>query len=78
MIRDYTGFVLVSSSQVIKAALSPQVAETVAIYRGIIFSRDCGLLPSVLESDAAIVVKWINEGSHLESPNGVNLSNITG
>ncbi|KAK3225548.1 hypothetical protein Dsin_005410 [Dipteronia sinensis] len=77
VIRDYTGFVLVSCSQKIVATCTAQVAETVAIYRGIEFAKDCGLGPYVLESDAAVAVKWINERSYFNSACGVILFNIS-
>ncbi|KAK3211950.1 hypothetical protein Dsin_016656 [Dipteronia sinensis] len=40
--------------------------------------RDAGMLPCVLESDAAVVVKWIKEGSHLDSLSGLILVEILG
>ncbi|KAK3187896.1 hypothetical protein Dsin_027457 [Dipteronia sinensis] len=69
-VRDSTGFVMASSSQRITTTYSSQVAETVAITRGLQFAKDSGLLPCVLESDAAVVVKWINDESHLDSECG--------
>ncbi|KAK0593300.1 hypothetical protein LWI29_034527 [Acer saccharum] len=67
VIRDDSGFVLACSSQVLTASFSAQTAEIMAIGRAIVFSRDCGLFPCVLESDAEVVVKWILNGSHLDS-----------
>ncbi|KAK1588267.1 hypothetical protein Q3G72_021472 [Acer saccharum] len=46
--------------------------------RAILFSRDCRLFPCVLESDTAMVVKWIVDGSHLNSAVGAILDDITG
>ena len=69
---------MASGSQVLKAAFSSQIAKALAIYRDISFYRECGLILSVLESDATVVVKWINEGSHLDSPSGVFLSDVKG
>ncbi|KAK3199723.1 hypothetical protein Dsin_023138 [Dipteronia sinensis] len=44
--------------------------------RGIQFSKDCGLCPCYVESDAEVVVRWINEGSHLDSMCGTILADI--
>ncbi|KAK3195180.1 hypothetical protein Dsin_026490 [Dipteronia sinensis] len=63
VIRDSTGFVMASCSQEICAGFSARVAEAMVIQ----FAKDCGLLPCVLESDVAVVVKWVNEGNHLDS-----------
>ncbi|KAK3198034.1 hypothetical protein Dsin_021449 [Dipteronia sinensis] len=40
VIRDSTGFVMASSSQFLDVVLDAQVAEEMAIYRGILFCRD--------------------------------------
>ncbi|KAK3211194.1 hypothetical protein Dsin_015900 [Dipteronia sinensis] len=52
VIRDDSGFVMASCSQRVVATFDAQVAETLAIYRGIIFGKDCCLAPCVIESDA--------------------------
>ena len=54
------------------AGFDAKMTKIMAILKGLIFSRDCGLAPCMLESDASVVVKWISEGSHLDSPS-VNL-----
>ncbi|KAK3228428.1 hypothetical protein Dsin_000309 [Dipteronia sinensis] len=78
VIRDSTGFVLVACSQKkIVASYFAQLAETVAILKGFQFAKDCGLTPFFLESDAVVVVKWINEGSHFNLACGVILSDIS-
>ncbi|KAK0584155.1 hypothetical protein LWI29_008466 [Acer saccharum] len=75
-IRDGSRSVMACCSQVLTASFSAQVVETMAIGRAIIFSRDYGLFPCILESDAAVVVKWIMEGSHLNSVVGPILEDI--
>ncbi|KAK2633922.1 hypothetical protein Ddye_028714 [Dipteronia dyeriana] len=47
-----------------------------AILRSLKFAQDCGPSPCVLESDAAVVVKRINDDGHLDSVNGVILTDI--
>ncbi|KAK2647693.1 hypothetical protein Ddye_015182 [Dipteronia dyeriana] len=51
-------------------------AKTMAIYKGIIFSKDCGLTPCVLESDAEMVVKRIAGGCPMDAISGTILTNI--
>ncbi|KAK3182991.1 hypothetical protein Dsin_030277 [Dipteronia sinensis] len=53
---------------------SMEVAEAIAILRGIQFSKDYGFSPCIFESDAEVVIRWINDRSHLESVCGVILS----
>ncbi|KAK3228412.1 hypothetical protein Dsin_000293 [Dipteronia sinensis] len=50
------GFVMVSCAQRIVTNYSPQVADAVAIYRGLQFAKNSGLGPIMVESDAASVV----------------------
>ncbi|KAK3211757.1 hypothetical protein Dsin_016463 [Dipteronia sinensis] len=77
VIRDHSGAVMASCSLTLAAFFDANTAETMAIYRGLIFSRDCGLFPCVIESDAAAVVKWINENSHRDSISGNILAEIS-
>ena len=76
VIRNSAGKVMASCSQVIKGCLNPQAAETCAILRGMQFSIDCGLSPCVVESDAEVVIKWINGKRQFESSYGAILSDI--
>ncbi|KAK3211471.1 hypothetical protein Dsin_016177 [Dipteronia sinensis] len=62
---------MAASTQRMVANYSPQVAEAVAIYRGLRLAVESELGPIVVESDAALVVKWLNEGSFLESDVGL-------
>ncbi|KAK3222944.1 hypothetical protein Dsin_009969 [Dipteronia sinensis] len=76
VIRDATGSVVASSSQSVIATLSPQVAEAEAILRGLHLARGLGLLLVTIESDAAMVVKWTNKGSHCGADVGLVLDDI--
>ncbi|KAK3229054.1 hypothetical protein Dsin_000935 [Dipteronia sinensis] len=60
IIRNHLGEVMASSAQSVDAGYSPQVAEALAIFRGLIFARDSGLLPCSVESDAQVIVNLIN------------------
>ncbi|KAK2642149.1 hypothetical protein Ddye_023912 [Dipteronia dyeriana] len=62
VVRNHSGLMMGSSSQNIVAFFSPQVAEAMAILRGIRFAVDSGLLPAVVESDAKAVVELVNGG----------------
>ncbi|KAK3230547.1 hypothetical protein Dsin_002428 [Dipteronia sinensis] len=77
VIRDHTGFVLASCSRSVDACFDARMVEILAICRWVIFSKDCGLSPCTIESDATVVVKWINDGGHLESASGVILTDIS-
>ncbi|KAK1552164.1 hypothetical protein Q3G72_011625 [Acer saccharum] len=70
------GDVLASSSQLVMALLCPVVAEALAVYRGLVFARDSGLLPCMIETDAQVVVKIIDSGSVPLSDIGTIISDI--
>ncbi|KAK3205547.1 hypothetical protein Dsin_019593 [Dipteronia sinensis] len=53
-----------------------KIAEAMAILCGIVFSKDMGLLPAVVESDALGVVNLINTGSAISADVGVVLNDI--
>ncbi|KAK3182689.1 hypothetical protein Dsin_029975 [Dipteronia sinensis] len=55
------GQVMGCNAQKILSRYSPQVAEALAVLRGIQFTRDMGLWPCVFESDALSVVKLVND-----------------
>ncbi|KAK3222031.1 hypothetical protein Dsin_009056 [Dipteronia sinensis] len=67
---------MASSSQVMAWYFNAQATEAIAILRGIQFSKDCGLSPCYVKSDAEVVVRWINESSHLDSLCGAILADI--
>ena len=48
-----------------------------AIQNCIRFGIECGLFPSVIESDEAIVVKWLNDDDRRNSECGIILEDIT-
>ncbi|KAK3205554.1 hypothetical protein Dsin_019600 [Dipteronia sinensis] len=68
VIRDHQGFVMASSSQRLEVCFSPQIAEAMAIKRGIQFAFDTGLVLVVVESDALSVVKMVNAGRQILLP----------
>ena len=76
VIRDSLGEVITSSSQVMVGFLNSQAAEAIAILRGMQFSKDCDLSPCIVESDVEVVIRWINERSHLDSSYGDILNDI--
>ncbi|KAK3219971.1 hypothetical protein Dsin_013941 [Dipteronia sinensis] len=63
IIRDSRGEVLASSAQTISASLSASTAEALAVFSCLIFARDSGLSPVIIESDAQVVVNLINSGN---------------
>ncbi|KAK3230415.1 hypothetical protein Dsin_002296 [Dipteronia sinensis] len=77
VIRDSEGFVMASSSQRIEASFTPQVAEALAISRGLQLAIDTGLHPCRIASDAKIVVDWINSGEVLCSEIGNVIADIS-
>ncbi|KAK3206532.1 hypothetical protein Dsin_020578 [Dipteronia sinensis] len=77
VIQDESGNVIMaSSSQRIIATYSPQVAEAVAVLRGLQLACDTGLAPVVAETDAAVVAKWISEKTQLYSEVGLVIADI--
>ncbi|KAK2637684.1 hypothetical protein Ddye_025479 [Dipteronia dyeriana] len=59
IIRNHRGEVMASSAQDASAGFSSQVAEAMTIFTGLVFARDVGLLPYLVESDAQVVVNLI-------------------
>ncbi|KAK2649619.1 hypothetical protein Ddye_017108 [Dipteronia dyeriana] len=53
--------ILGSSSQPFNVMMVADMAEAPAIFRGLIFAMEAGLLPCVVESDAQVVARLINE-----------------
>ena len=77
VIRNCSSAVMASCSIQLEACYDPILAEMMAIYKGLIFSRECGLHPCVIESDVAVVVKWVNDHSHSDSVGGNILGEIS-
>ncbi|KAK0583366.1 hypothetical protein LWI29_036220 [Acer saccharum] len=76
VIRNRDSLVMASSSQKITVSFSPQVVEAEAIRRGLRLVLDTCLFPCVLDSDAEVVVRWINSGKLLNSEIGVIIMDI--
>ncbi|KAK3221602.1 hypothetical protein Dsin_008627 [Dipteronia sinensis] len=76
VICNHCGLIMGSSAQRIDVNFSIQIAEAVAILRGIVFAKDMGLLPAVVESDALGVVNLTNTGSAISADVGVVFSDI--
>ncbi|KAK0592455.1 hypothetical protein LWI29_019443 [Acer saccharum] len=70
VIRNNLGAIMASCSQIIDASYDERVAGIMAIYRGILFSKDCGLFPCVFESDKHGVVDCIQSGRFLDASYG--------
>ncbi|KAK1571513.1 hypothetical protein Q3G72_018476 [Acer saccharum] len=78
IIRDCKGLVMASACYGISASLQPQIAEAMAIFRGILLAFSSGLLPALLESDALSVVNEINAKEPSFADVGVVVSDILG
>ncbi|KAK2655636.1 hypothetical protein Ddye_008688 [Dipteronia dyeriana] len=59
VVRDSNGKVRLAYCHHLSAYFSPQVAEAMAILKGICLAEECGLAPVVLESDALFMVNMI-------------------
>ncbi|KAK2642703.1 hypothetical protein Ddye_024466 [Dipteronia dyeriana] len=71
IIRDHLGFVLGASAQTVVANFCPQIAEALAIFRGLTFVVESGLIPVVIESDALEVVNIINSSENVSPEIGL-------
>ncbi|KAI9156288.1 hypothetical protein LWI28_003813 [Acer negundo] len=76
VIQNFEGLVMACSSQKLEASYSPQVAEAVALLCGLRLACDTGLYPCQADSDASVVVNWINNGSILVSEIGSVINDI--
>ncbi|KAK3210746.1 hypothetical protein Dsin_015452 [Dipteronia sinensis] len=76
LIRNDSGLVMTSCSQVIEASFDGQVAGIMAVYRGILFNKDCRLEPCVMESDKVGAVGLILKTNPLDSKCGAILVEI--
>ncbi|KAK1552567.1 hypothetical protein Q3G72_019260 [Acer saccharum] len=76
IIRDFRGEVFAYSAQSVMARFFLAMAEALAVYRGLCFARDSGLLPCLVEFDAQMVVKIVNSGSVPLSDIGLLISDI--
>ncbi|KAK0577517.1 hypothetical protein LWI29_034297 [Acer saccharum] len=76
VIHNSTGLVMAASSQRVMATFSAQVAEAGAILHGLHLAREAGLYPCMVDSDAEVVVGWINSKSSYCSEIGTVLNDI--
>ncbi|TXG48435.1 hypothetical protein EZV62_027729 [Acer yangbiense] len=76
IIQDFLGSVMASSVQMIAASYSPQLAEAFAIFRGLHFVEECGLLPYAIESDVQVVINLISDGCFPCSDVGLIIKDI--
>ena len=76
VIRNAEGLVMAASSQRLVASFPPHIAEASAIRVGIQLAIDTGLNPITVESDAAVVVNWINGELDLLSEVGTIITDI--
>ncbi|KAL5742092.1 hypothetical protein ACOSP7_028824 [Xanthoceras sorbifolium] len=60
VLRDHKGQVLGFSWQRFRGCFSPQVAEALAMLRGLHFALELGINPCIVESDASNVVELVN------------------
>ncbi|KAK3224771.1 hypothetical protein Dsin_004633 [Dipteronia sinensis] len=67
VVRDSMGCVLATSSQQVVATYNAQLAEAVAIHRDLVLACKTGLYPVEVESNAKVVVGWINDSNHYSS-----------
>ncbi|KAK1569181.1 hypothetical protein Q3G72_033574 [Acer saccharum] len=64
------------SSEKLVVPKNNMAAYVMAIQRSVQFGVECGLNPCLIESDEALVVKWINLGSLRDSEFGSILLDI--
>ncbi|KAK3232377.1 hypothetical protein Dsin_004258 [Dipteronia sinensis] len=77
IIRNGVGDVMASCAQAIDRIFNGKVAGIVAMFKGILFSLDCGLRPCVFESDCLSVVDCISSGNFCKANFGHILDNIS-
>ncbi|KAK2647634.1 hypothetical protein Ddye_015123 [Dipteronia dyeriana] len=67
VIRDDSGFVMASCYQILVDTFDDNVVGIMAIHRGIIFRKDCGLTPCILESDKEVAVSRVVNDNFLNA-----------
>ncbi|KAK3226047.1 hypothetical protein Dsin_005909 [Dipteronia sinensis] len=67
---------MASCCQFLDAAFDSHVAEIMAIFKGILFCKDCGLNPCVLESDKMVAVERVLNNNLRNASFGTILSEI--
>ncbi|KAK2640685.1 hypothetical protein Ddye_028480 [Dipteronia dyeriana] len=76
ILRDCDGNVLAVCSQKIMAGFSLQVAEAVALLKGLVLARDIGIWPGEVEMDAQSVVKLLSSSNVRCSEVGLVITDI--
>ncbi|KAK1577003.1 hypothetical protein Q3G72_018340 [Acer saccharum] len=76
LIRNDSGSVMASCSQIVDATFDANVAGIMAIYRGMLFSKDCGLEPCVVESDKDVAVYRVCNDNFQNASFGTILAEI--
>ncbi|KAK2661753.1 hypothetical protein Ddye_000327 [Dipteronia dyeriana] len=76
IIRDSNRVVMASRSRIIFVGYSLQIAEAVAVLRGIQFALDTGFRCCTIESDAQVIVNLINSKSCILSDVGLIIDDI--
>ncbi|KAK0592975.1 hypothetical protein LWI29_028449 [Acer saccharum] len=74
--RDNDCLVLASSAQRVIATFTPQVAEAVALFRGLRMAKDIGLWPCEIETDAQVLVNLLTSDVIPSSEVGLVIQDI--
>ncbi|KAL5775273.1 hypothetical protein ACOSP7_012830 [Xanthoceras sorbifolium] len=76
IVRDHSDYVLAASAQKLVAGYSVDIAEALAVLRGLQFALASGLLPTIVETDSFTVTTAINNPSVYFSKVGLVIFNI--
>ncbi|KAK1551128.1 hypothetical protein Q3G72_030748 [Acer saccharum] len=76
IIRNVRGDVLSSSPQPISAGFGVQIAECVALLRGLQLGVSLGLVPCIVESDALTVVNLVNSNQPPPAEIGIAIQDV--
>ncbi|KAK4833559.1 hypothetical protein QYF36_007234 [Acer negundo] len=76
VIRNCKGEIMASSAQYIDGSFNGVVAGIMAVYRGFMFSLDCGLRPCIFKFDKTNVINRIVNGGHMLASYGHILEEI--
>ncbi|KAK0607443.1 hypothetical protein LWI29_015165 [Acer saccharum] len=77
VIRDCQGQVMASLCSQMGVCYSPEIAEALAIRRGLQLAVETGLVPAMLESDASVVVNAIGSQDRSSSDVGIIIHDIS-
>ncbi|KAL5845242.1 hypothetical protein ACOSQ4_011200 [Xanthoceras sorbifolium] len=76
VIHDCQGLVMASCALRYQAVFSVEMAEAIALLRGLKLTAEIGLHPIILESDSVTVVQLIRSKSHVLSELGLVMHEI--